>query len=112
MLSTPHKPTEIISGRITDYAVPTCRDGAGNIRCTALFPVKNATCYTIRWRTEGVLTHTTAEVRSAVQGRLLYYRDTNGDWTPDAHRLVYLDFMPKVPGTGNSTVAYRVTTCE
>lgn len=27
-------------------------------------------------------------------------------------QLVYLDFKPKIVNTGNSTVEYKVTTCE
>jgi hypothetical protein len=33
--------------------------------------------------TEGTLSHTTAEVRDAGSDELVYYRDTNGQWTPE-----------------------------
>ncbi|KAI1430632.1 hypothetical protein GGR50DRAFT_181923 [Xylaria sp. CBS 124048] len=104
--------SEIISGKILDYAVETCKDAAGNIRCSTPFPVKASTCYAIHWHTEGALTHTTAEVRDVASGELVFYRDTDGQWDPDKAELVRLDFKPKVPGTGNNTVAFSVVTCE
>ncbi|KAI0396754.1 hypothetical protein F5Y17DRAFT_58261 [Xylariaceae sp. FL0594] len=107
-----NKPSEIISGKVLDYAVEKCKDADGNTRCTKPFLAARSTCYTLSWKTEGALTHTTAEVRDAGSGELVYYRDTDGDWTPDKGELVYLDFKPKVPATGNSTVVYKVTTCE
>ncbi|KAI0453574.1 hypothetical protein F5B21DRAFT_515328 [Xylaria acuta] len=110
--TTLRKPTEVASGKILDYAVEKCIDSEGKIRCTTPFVVTKATCYKIKWTTEGALTHTTAEVRDAGSGELVYYRDTDGEWTPDKGELVYLDFMPKVPRTGNDTVEYKVTTCE
>ncbi|KAI0402006.1 hypothetical protein F4802DRAFT_392956 [Xylaria palmicola] len=107
-----HKPTDIISGKVLDYAVEKCVDITGERRCTPPFPVRKSACYRLAWGTEGALTHTTAEVRDVASGELVYYRDTDGDWTPDKAELVYLDFKPKVPGTGNSTVSYHVRTCE
>lgn len=71
-----------------------------------------STCYKLEWSTEGAITHTTAEVRDSGSGELVYYRDTDGEWKPEKGELVYMDFKPKVPGTGNDTVSYRVTTCE
>ncbi|KAI1358897.1 hypothetical protein F5Y08DRAFT_94552 [Xylaria arbuscula] len=106
-----NKPSEVASGKVLDYAVEKCHDG-DNTRCTAPFLVTKSTCYEIEWSTEGALTHTTAEVRDAGSGELVYYRDTNGQWTPSKGELVYMDFKPKIPGTGNSTVEYKVTTCE
>ncbi|KAJ2970221.1 hypothetical protein NUW58_g9761 [Xylaria curta] len=106
-----HKPTEVTSGKILDYAVERC-DEPGKTRCTAAFLVTKSTCYELSWATEGALTHTTAEVRDAGSGELVYYRDTDGQWTPEKTELVYMDFRPKIPATGNSTVSYRVTTCE
>ncbi|KAI1815029.1 hypothetical protein GGS20DRAFT_368727 [Poronia punctata] len=110
--STLHKPSEITSGKVLDYAVEKCLDDDGNTRCTRPFLVEKSTCYKFEWKTDGALTHTTAEVRDAGSGELVYYRDTNGDWTPEKGELVYVDFKPKVPATGNSTVEYKVTTCE
>lgn len=66
-----------------DYAVEKCIDKDGNVRCSKPFTVAKSTCYKIEWSTEGTLTHTTAEVRDAGSGELVYYRDTNGDWTPE-----------------------------
>ncbi|KAI0805684.1 hypothetical protein GGR55DRAFT_654583 [Xylaria sp. FL0064] len=106
-----NKPSEIASGKIMDYAVEKCREGS-NTRCTAPFVVTKSTCYNLEWKTEGALTHTTAEVRDAGSGEIVYYRDTNGEWTPEKGELVYMDFKPKIPGTGNNTVEYKVTTCE
>ncbi|GAW19483.1 hypothetical protein EKO27_g10303 [Xylaria grammica] len=112
LTGTLHKPKEIASGKVLDYAVESCVDADGAIRCTSPFLVTKSTCYSFAWSTEGALTHTTAEVRDAGSGELVYYRDTDGRWTPEKGELVYMDFKPKVPATGNSTVEYRVTTCE
>ncbi|KAI1749168.1 hypothetical protein F4782DRAFT_514791 [Xylaria castorea] len=112
LTGTLHKPSEVASGKVLDYAVEKCIDADGKTRCTAPFLVTKSTCYKMEWSTEGALTHTTAEVRDAGSGDLVYYRDTNGEWTTEKGELVYLDFKPKVPGTGNSTVEYKVTTCD
>jgi hypothetical protein len=95
-----------------DYAVEKCIDADGNQRCSKPFLVSKATCYEINWRTEGAVSHTTAEVRDAGSGEIVYYRDTNGEWTPEKGELVYLDFKPKVWKTGNDTVEYEVKTCK
>ncbi|CAJ2507190.1 Uu.00g083760.m01.CDS01 [Anthostomella pinea] len=106
------KPSTVAEGSVMDYAVETCRDNDGNTRCTKPFLVTRSTCYNIEWSTEGVVTHTTAEVRDAGSDELVFYRDTNGEWTAEKGELVYLDFKPKVPATGNQTVDYKVKTCE
>ncbi|KAK7943492.1 uncharacterized protein PG986_012605 [Apiospora aurea] len=106
------EPSRVAKGEVMDYAVEKCLDKDGNIRCSKPFTVAKSTCYRMEWNTEGTLTHTTAEVRDAGSGELVYYRDTNGDWTPDKGELVYLDFKPKVVATGNQTVSYEVKTCE
>ncbi|KAI0467985.1 hypothetical protein F4859DRAFT_221550 [Xylaria cf. heliscus] len=111
-LTSLRKPTEISSGKVLDYAVEKCIDSAGKTRCTPPFLVTKSTCYKLYWTTAGTLTHTTAEVRDAGSGELVYYRDTDGEWTPEKNELVYMDFKPKVPGTGNDTVEYKVVTCE
>ncbi|KAI0883145.1 uncharacterized protein GGS22DRAFT_36506 [Annulohypoxylon maeteangense] len=105
-------PRTIASGTILDYAPETCKDASGAARCTPPFIVTKLTCYRLEWKTEGALTHTTAEVRDAGSGELVFYRDTDGKWTPELGELVYLDFKPKVPATGNQTVRYLVRTCE
>ncbi|KAI1193919.1 hypothetical protein F5X97DRAFT_20465 [Nemania serpens] len=112
LTGTLRKPSEVASGKVLDYAVEKCIDSSRDRRCTDPFLVAKSTCYKLEWSTEGVLTHTTAEVRDAGSGELVYYRDTDGTWTPEKGELVYMDFKPKVPGTGNSTVSYRVSTCE
>lgn len=106
------KPSEIAKGSVMDYAVEKCIDHDGNVRCTKPFIVKKATCYNIKWSTDGKLSHTTAEFRDAGSHEIVYYRDTNGEWTPDKGELVYLDFMPKIPKQGNKTVDYVVETCK
>ncbi|KAI0471554.1 hypothetical protein GGR56DRAFT_77246 [Xylariaceae sp. FL0804] len=109
------KPRTVSSGKVLDYAVEKCFEGDGKgakTRCTKPFLVTKSTCYNLHWSTEGTLTHTTAEVRDAGSGELVYYRDTDGEWTPEKGELVYLDFKPKVPATGNQTVNYKVTTCD
>ncbi|KAJ4423889.1 hypothetical protein N0V82_001473 [Gnomoniopsis sp. IMI 355080] len=106
------KPSEVASGEILDYAVEKCLDTDGNQRCSKPFLVSKSTCYNIEWSTDGALSHTTVEVRDAGSDELVYYRDTNGEWTPEKGELVYLDFKPKVWKTGNDTVDYKVTTCE
>lgn len=95
-----------------DYAVEECLDSDGNIRCTKPFLVKKHGCYKIEWSTDGVLSHTTVEVRDAGSDEIVFYRDTNGEWEPKKGELVYLDFKPKVPTTGNDTVDYTVKTCD
>merc|ERR1711939_386706 len=82
----------VSSGKVLDFAVEKCLDSDGNQRCT--------------------ISHTTVEVKDAASGEMVYYRDTNGDWTPEKGELVYLDFKPKVWKTGNDTVEYKVTTCK
>ena len=106
------KPKSIASGSILDFAVEKCVDADGNQRCTAPFPVVKNTCYNIQWSTEGTFSHTTAEVKDAGSSEIVYYRDTDGEWTAEKNELVYLDFKPKIPKTGNSTVSYEVKTCE
>ncbi|KAF3056407.1 hypothetical protein GL218_06479 [Daldinia childiae] len=106
------EPSTVAEGSVMDYAVEKCKDSEGNTRCSKPFLVSKSTCYQLEWRTEGALTHTTAEIRDIKSGELVFYRDTNGDWTPEKGELVYLDFKPKVPATGNQTVDYIVKTCE
>ncbi|KAK8070174.1 hypothetical protein PG994_006790 [Apiospora phragmitis] len=106
------EPSSVAKGEVMDYAVEKCIDKDGNVRCSKPFTVSKSTCYKIEWSTEGTLTHTTAEIRDAGSGELVYYRDTNGDWTPEKGELVYMDFKPKVVATGNQTVSYEVKTCE
>jgi len=79
-----------------DYAIEKCLDKDGNQRCTAPFLVKSNQCYKFEWSSEGVLSHTTVEVRDAGSNEIVYYRDTNGDWEPEKGELVYLDFKPKI----------------
>ncbi|KAI2602035.1 hypothetical protein GGR54DRAFT_645432 [Hypoxylon sp. NC1633] len=105
-------PRTVTKGDVLDYAIETCTDADGNARCSKPFLVTKSTCYQLEWRTEGTFTHTTAEVRDAGSGEMVFYRDTNGEWTPEKGELVYLDFKPKVPTTGNQTVHYEVSTCE
>lgn len=52
------------------------------------------------------------EVKDSASGEIVYYRDTDGEWTPEKGELVYLDFKPKIVGQGNDTVEYEVTTCK
>ncbi|KAI6084728.1 hypothetical protein F4821DRAFT_166275 [Hypoxylon rubiginosum] len=105
-------PRVVAEGSVLDFAVEKCMDDNGETRCSKPFVVTKSTCYQFEWRTEGTITHTTAEVRDAGSGEIVFYRDTNGDWTPEKGELVYLDFKPKVPATGNQTVHYVVKTCE
>lgn len=73
-------------------------------------------------------------VRDAGSDEMVFYRDTNGEWTAEkdevsqsssinpsnpssltilstSPQLVYMDFKPKVWKTGNDTVTYKVKTC-
>lgn len=111
-LTTSFKPSEIAKGSVMDYAVEKCIDASGNQRCTKPFLVAKSTCYNIEWSTDGALSHTTVEVRDAGSDEIVFYRDTNGEWTPEKGELVYMDFKPKVWKTGNDTVEYKVTTCD
>ena len=104
--------SSVVKGEVVDFAIEKCLDADGNQRCSKPFLVTKSTCYDISWNTDGVLAHTTAEVRDAGSDELVFYRDTNGEWTPKKGELVYLDFKPKVIGQGNKTVSYEVTTCE
>ncbi|ORX34980.1 hypothetical protein BD324DRAFT_633480 [Kockovaella imperatae] len=106
------KPSKVVSGSVTDYAVEKCLDDDGTTRCSKPFLVSKSTCYEIKWSTDGILSHTTAEVRDAGSNEIVYYRDTDGQWTPEKGELVYLDFKPKIAGQGNKTVDYTVKTCE
>lgn len=66
-----------------DYAVEKCIDKDGNQRCSKPFLVAKDTCYTLEWSTNGALSHTTVEVRDAGSDEMVFYRDTNGEWTPE-----------------------------
>ncbi|KAK7209886.1 hypothetical protein V2G26_017064 [Clonostachys chloroleuca] len=105
-------PSTVSEGKVLDFAVEKCIDADGNRRCSDPFLVTKSTCYHFKWSTEGAFTHTTAEVRDAGSNEIVHYSDTDGDWNPKKGELVYIDFKPKIPGTGNSTVEYKVTTCE
>lgn len=52
------------------------------------------------------------EVKDAGSDEMVFYRDTNGEWETKKGELVYLDFKPKIPGTGNDTVNWSVMTCK
>jgi len=112
LTGTLNKPSDVSSGKILDYAVEKCIDQDGNQRCSKPFLVTKSTCYNFEWSTEGALSHTTVEVRDAGSDEIVYYRDTNGDWTPEKGELVYVDFKPKIWGQGNDTVEYTIETCE
>ena len=81
--TNPPPAKEVSSGSIMDYAVEKCLDSDGNQRCTKPFLVSKSTCYDIEWSTDGALSHTTLEVRDSGSHEIVYYRDTNGQWTPD-----------------------------
>lgn len=80
---TRHTAKEVASGSVMDYAIEKCLDADQNIRCTKPFLVAKDTCYKLEWSTEGVLSHTTVEVRDAGSSEIVFYRDTNGEWTPE-----------------------------
>jgi len=83
---------------VLDYYVPKCLDDEGHSRCTKPFLVSSSKCYNFEWSTEGLVSHTTVEVRDAGSDEIVFYRDTNGEWEPSKGELVYLDFKPKVAG--------------
>jgi len=68
---------------VLDYAPGKCIDDNKDVRCTKPFLVTKSTCYEIKWSTDGALSHTTAEVRDAGSNEIVYYRDTDGQWTPE-----------------------------
>lgn len=78
----------VSSGKILDYAVEKCIDKEGNHRCSKPFPVTKSTCYEIKWTTDGKISHTTAEVRDAGSNEIVFYRDTNGEWTPEKNEVI------------------------
>ena len=75
--------SKVSSGSVMDYEVESCLDDDGNTRCSTPFLVTKSTCYEIKWSTDGTLSHTTAEVRDAGSNEIVYYRDTDGQWTPE-----------------------------
>lgn len=75
--------SKVASGKILDFAVEKCLDADGNVRCSKPFLVTKSTCYNLAWTTEGSVSHTTVEVRDAGSDELVYYRDTDGQWTPE-----------------------------
>lgn len=97
-----------------DYNVEKCIDDDKNVRCSKPFLVSKSTCYEVKWSTDGALSHTTAEFRDAGSNEIVYYRDTNGQWTPEKGELVYLDFKvcPLFPlRTSCPLPRLRQTTC-
>lgn len=66
-----------------------CIDDNKETRCTKPFLVTKSTCYEIKWSTDGALSHTTAEVRDAGSNEIVYYRDTDGQWTPEKGEVSY-----------------------
>ena len=81
--------TEVASGKILDFAVEKCIDSDNNQRCSKPFLVTKSTCYDIKWTTEGKLSHTTVEVRDAGSDEIVFYRDTDGEWTPEKGEVSY-----------------------
>lgn len=86
-LLTGYLASTVSSGKILDYAVEKCIDKEGNHRCSKPFAVTKSTCYEIKWSTNGKISHTTAEVRDAGSNELVFYRDTDGEWTPDKNEV-------------------------
>jgi hypothetical protein len=86
----------VSSGTVLDFAVEKCVDSDGNQRCSKPFLVSKSTCYNIEWSTEGALSHTTVEVRDAGSDEIVYYRDTNGEWTPEKGEVSLAE--PLLPG--------------
>ena len=82
-LAANHPASKIASGHVLDYAPGKCIDDNKDVRCTKPFLVTKSTCYEIKWSTDGALSHTTAEVRDAGSNEIVYYRDTDGQWTPE-----------------------------
>lgn len=93
MINNKAEGSEVASGKILDFAVEKCVDKDGNQRCSKPFLVTKSTCYNIEWSTEGTISHTTAEVKDAGSGELVYYRDTNGEWTPEKGEVCFV-FYP------------------
>lgn len=93
---------KVASGSVMDYAVEKCLDEDGNVRCTKPFMLKKSTCYNLEWHTDGKISHTTAEIRDAGSNELVYYRDTNGDWTAEKNevslnQLIATDTQARLP---------------
>lgn len=74
---------QVSSGSILDYEVEKCLDDDNNQRCSTPFLVSKSTCYNLSWKTDGALSHTTIEVRDAGSNEIVYFRDTDGEWTPE-----------------------------
>lgn len=74
---------QVASGSILDYEVEKCLDDDNKQRCSTPFLVSKSTCYNLSWKTDGALSHTTIEVRDAGSNEIVYFRDTDGEWTPE-----------------------------
>jgi hypothetical protein len=81
--------------------VQKCIDEDGNQRCSKPFLVHKATCYQVEWSSEGALSHTTLEVRDAGSNELVFYRDTNGEWTPEKGEVSAFFFPFLFSGDGD-----------
>jgi hypothetical protein len=98
--------SKIASGHVLDYAPGKCIDDNKDVRCTKPFLVTKSTCYEVKWSTDGALSHTTAEFRDAASNEIVYYRDTDGQWTPEKGEVSFLVLAPAVAGAvGNERVA-------
>jgi len=75
--------------------VESCLDSDGNVRCSKPFLVSKSTCYDLSWSTDGTISHTTVEVRDAGSNELVYYRDTDGQWTPEKGEVGLLDSLSR-----------------
>lgn len=62
---TNYTTSAVAKGSVLDFAVEKCIDADGNQRCSKPFLVSKSTKYNIEWSTDGVFSHTTAEVRDA-----------------------------------------------
>lgn len=80
---------QVSSGSILDYEVEKCLDDDNNQRCSTPFLVSKSTCYNLSWKTDGALSHTTIEVRDAGSNEIVYFRDTDGEWTPEKGEVSY-----------------------
>jgi hypothetical protein len=89
--------SKIASGHVLDYAPGKCIDDNKDVRCTKPFLVTKSTCYEVKWSTDGALSHTTAEFRDAASNEIVYYRDTDGQWTPEKGEVSFLISAPAAP---------------
>ena len=72
----------MVKGKLLDFAVENCIDGDGNQRCSAPLPRHQFDLLRDRVEDRGHPDAHHPEVRDVNCDEVVFYRDTNGQWTP------------------------------